>query len=250
MQLAVAAARDAAKVEARVAADLHRVAHARAAGADAVRETRPEDHDLMPEGILHRGDRRPLVHPDAERRQLAVIGQVQQALLLRRVHAADHRVGLAAFLRGARRGVKPLAVLADVEVETLRSDPRGACPRVDERGVLRLQVDARGVGFEDQRETRRAAHLLVLALGEALVGDRVDPVVGMRRRQGLADEVQLGGVHEPHLCGRGPGRQQRDGQKKETFHCCEFKVFGFQKRAKSGNFALAAQAVSGYLAAS
>ena len=73
----------------------------------------------MPEGILHRGDRRPLVHPDAERRQLAVIGQVQQALLLRRVHAADHRVGLAAFLRGARRGVKPLAVLADVEGETL-----------------------------------------------------------------------------------------------------------------------------------
>ncbi|MFR8224269.1 MAG: hypothetical protein ACLU9X_06560 [Alistipes shahii] len=92
--------------------------------------------------------------------------------------------------------------------------------------------------------------MLVLALGEALVGDRVYPVVGMRRRQGLADEVQLGGVHEPHLCGRGPDRQQRDGQKKETFHCCEFKVFGFQKRAKSGNFALAAQAVSGYLAAS
>ncbi len=212
LELAVTAAGDAAEVKPRIAGDLHRVAHARTAGADAVREARTEDHDLVAERILHRYDLRVLIHADLQRGQFVVVGQIQQALLLGAVHPFDHRERLAALAGSARRGVDPLAVLADVEVEALGSYPRGAGTVVDERGVLGQQVDARGIGLEHQRQARAAAHLLVLGLGEALVSDRIDPVVRVRRRQRLADQIEFGGVDEPHLRGRRPDRQQCDGE--------------------------------------
>ena len=159
--------------------ELVRIAHARAADADALRETGSEDAHAVAEGRRQRLQALARRHADLQAVKLTVHRQIEHALLHGIVHVRNQGDALPfpAFLRGSEL---PANSLLDIEVETAQGDAH----RVG--GVVLVTVsaangDRRRIGAEKDRHPGRAADLDVLTLGETLEADRIHSVIRIRR---------------------------------------------------------------------
>ena len=179
LELAVAAAAQAQHLYARVAGELVRITHARAADADALSETGSEYAHAVAEGRRQRLQALARRHADLQAVELAVHRQIEHALLHGIIHVRNQGDALPfpAFLG---RGELPAYSLFDIEVEATQGDAH----RVG--GVVLVAVgaahgDRRRIGAEKDRHPGRAADLDILTLGETLEADRIHPVIRIRR---------------------------------------------------------------------
>ena len=194
----------------------------------------------MPVGLDRLKDR-PFLDTDPDGLHVAVDRKVQEAFLHAGGHVLDqgHRgFGLADVRRG-RTGPQPAFPVFDIKVIAVGGQAHG---RVGGVGEIAFRADRDGgtVRPEDDGEAGGGTDLLVLALRETLVFHRIYAVVGVGRREDLADQVQVGSfrVHILHLVGcplghQGEADEKGCKQREGLFHTIGFNLYKFSKKRKN-----------------
>ena len=120
LELAVTGTTQVKNVQSCGTAQLRRIVHCRSGGAAAVSETAAEESDAMAERIFKGQKCLSFLHANLQFAQLTLDGQINQAFLLLSIHIVYQRNRIVQTLvaRNSAGGIDPLAVLADVKVET------------------------------------------------------------------------------------------------------------------------------------
>ena len=197
LEQAASAAAEGKQLYARIAAELGRVGHSGAGCAGAVRVAGTPDGHAMTERILYGLYRGALFHTYPDGILLAVEREVEQALVHTAVHIAYERERLVQLLvrRHSGGSEEPLTVLANVEVIAPGGKAVGI-GRETELAIFGHYPQGFGVGPEHAGHTGSHPDLEVLGRGEALVAQRIHPVIRISRlsRHQLADEGEVRGL--------------------------------------------------------